>query len=90
MRATLTSPEYADLAADYRRLTRRHYPHQAVPPGMELRSSLALFPDADVLGNLRTSYDEQCSRLCYGEFPAFDEVLAAFEEIRDYLVSVPE
>jgi hypothetical protein len=89
VRRMLPTPEYGDIAADYRRLTREHYPKQALPERMELRDSPALFPPAELRTRLQSSFD-QCRRLCYGAFPSFDEVLAGLEEIREHLIAIPE
>jgi hypothetical protein len=90
VRTMLTTGEYSDIAADYRRLTREHYPRQVLPAQMELRRSSALFPEAKLRLLLQHSYSDQCARLCYGTFPAFEEVLAAFESIQEHLVPVVE
>lgn len=90
VQAMLRTPEYASIAADYRRLTARFFRDQALPPGMELRHSAALFPDVELRARLAPQYTDQCSRLCYGRFPTFQEVLDALEEIRELLIYVPE
>ena len=90
VRGMLRTPEFAEFAADYRLLTRRWYPAQALPSLMELSTSSALFPDATLRSHLADDYQTQCRRLCYGSFPAFEEVLGAFESIRCCLIPVPE
>jgi hypothetical protein len=90
VQAMLRSGEYAEIAVDYRRLTRTYFPRQALPPLMSLRQSSALFPDPDLRNELGRDYDDQCTRLCYGRYPPFDDVLDAFQGIREYLVEVPE
>jgi hypothetical protein len=82
--------EYAEIAADYRRLASLHFPGQVLPARMELRESPALFPGEALRRALATEYEEQCRRLCFGEFPEFEAVLGALEEVRGGLTGVSE
>jgi len=86
----LRSAEYVDLARDYKSVSSRYFPGQVLPPGMELRNSPALFPDTTLREELRRSYDQQCTRLCYQPPPPFDEVLGRLEMVRERLVRVPD
>jgi len=86
---TLRSTEYADIAADYQRLSTKHFSNQVLPEGMRLYDSPALFPNAELRSRLQPSYTEQCERLCYGAAPSFEEVLSGFEGIREYLQRLP-
>jgi hypothetical protein len=86
----LRSAEYVDLARDYESVSSRYFPGQVLPPGMELRNSPALFPDTTLREELRRSYDQQCTRLCYQPPPPFDKVLGGLETIRERLVQVPD
>jgi hypothetical protein len=90
VRTMLQGDEFAQIAADYRRLTRTYFPRQALPPLMSLRESAALFPALGLRDQLRRDYDDQCGRLCYGEYPPFDEVLHGFVGVREHLVEVQE
>lgn len=86
----LRSAEYVDLARDYESVSSRYFPGQVLPPGMELRHSPALFPDTTLREELRRSYNQQCTRLCYQSPPPFDEVLGRLESVRERLVQVPD
>ncbi len=90
VRTLLTCDEYSAIAADYRRLTRRHYPRQSLPPAMCLRNSAALFPPKELRSALGRDYADRCGRLCYGQFPDFTTVLSALETWRAHFVEVPE
>jgi hypothetical protein len=90
VQALLSSEEYAVITADYQRLTRMYFPSQVLPRAMCLRDSVALFPDNKVAAALGRSYDDQCRRLCYGEFPRFTDILSAFEEWRKHLIGIED
>lgn len=82
VRAMLSSDEFGEIVRDYVSVTRQYFPNQRFPADCDLSTSPALFPDADLALRLRTSYDRDCARLCYGRFPSFEEVLGAFEANR--------
>jgi hypothetical protein len=90
VQALLTCGEYSAITADYRRLTRKHYPRQALPPAMCLRDSAALFPPERLRAELARDYVDQCGRLCHGEYPNFAEILSAFEKWRAHFINVHE
>jgi hypothetical protein len=52
---------------------------------MNLQKSSAFFPDDVLLGKLMSAYVREAETLCYGPYPAFDDVLNAFAGIREFL-----
>jgi hypothetical protein len=56
------------------------------PEDLSFANSQAFFPDAELKAQLAGDYETQCRLLFSGPgYPAFDEVLARFEEIRNLL-----
>lgn len=86
VKAMLASTEYVEIVKDYRRLTVKHFPHQAFPSRLELAQSPALFPSDALASSLSKDYAEQCRTLCYGDYPTFRQVLDLLEEARPFLV----
>ena len=84
--AMLRSDEYGVIKADYDRISTRHFPKSYVPPpDMSFAKSDALFPPNDLQAALGGEFETQCRVLCFGRFPAWDEVRARLEEIRSLL-----
>jgi hypothetical protein len=84
--AMLGSAEYAAIKSDYDRVSREHFEKSYVPPpGMSFAKSDALFPAADLSTAIAGVFAEQCRVLCFGPFPAWDEVQARLEGIRELL-----
>lgn len=82
----LASKEYAEIKADYKVVSETSFPRDYFEPaGMSFATSDALFPPATLHAPLAADYQEQCGNLCFGPFPAFDEVTAAFDKIRHLL-----
>jgi hypothetical protein len=83
----LVSQEFSDSCKEYRNLTAKFYPGQVkfLPDGMNLHNSPALFPDDALRGKLMATYIREAETLCYGPYPAFDDVLKAFAGIREFL-----
>lgn len=52
---------------------------------MKFSNSLALFPTGELRQTLKREYEQQCSSLCYGNYPAWEEVETCFEELRNWL-----
>jgi hypothetical protein len=93
VQAMLQDPtELVRIATDYRRLTLLYFPKQLLPTNMNLSTSKALFPDTpDLRSHLAQAYVEQCTSLCYGSYPSFDEVLALLESLKEaFQVDVQE
>ncbi len=86
VREMLRTPEYDEIRRDYDVKSRQFFPRSYRPPeGLGFARSQALFPP-DALGRqLRRDYESQCRILFYGPYPPFDEVLAGFEDLRDWL-----
>jgi len=83
----LVSQEYTNICKEYRSLTAKFYPGQVkfLPDGMNLQKSSAFFPNDELLGKLMSAYVREAETLCYGPYPAFDDVLNAFAGIREFL-----
>ncbi len=84
--AMLRSDEYAAIKADYDRVSTEHFPKSYVPPpDMTFARSDALFPSAELRAIIAAGFEAQCRVLCFGPFPAWDEVQASLEDIRGLL-----
>jgi hypothetical protein len=84
--AMLRSEEYAAIKSDYDRISRKYFAKSYVPPpDMSFAKSEALFPAVDLAVSIAAVFTEQCRVLCFGPFPAWGQVQARFEEIRDLL-----
>jgi len=84
--AMLRDAEYGTIKADYDRVSREFFEKSYVPPpGMTFAKSDALFPPAELRGVIAAGFAAQCQALCFGPFPAWDEVQARLEEIRELL-----
>ncbi|HVA48210.1 MAG TPA: nucleotidyl transferase AbiEii/AbiGii toxin family protein [Pirellulales bacterium] len=84
--AMLRSSEYAAIKVDYDRVSREHFPKSYFhPDDMRFAVSDALFPPADLAAELAAEYETQCRILCYGHFPAWADVMARLEELRELL-----
>ncbi|MCL1472041.1 nucleotidyl transferase AbiEii/AbiGii toxin family protein [Argonema antarcticum] len=81
----LQSEEYSQLKEDSDRISREYFPDYDAPEAMKFSNSLALFPTGELRQTLKREYEQQCSSLCYGNYPAWEEVEACFEELRDRL-----
>jgi predicted nucleotidyltransferase component of viral defense system len=83
----LASREFSDSCGEYRNLTATFYPGQVkyLPDGMNLHNSPALFPDDVLRRKLMAAYIREAETLCYGPYPAFDDVLKGFVDIREFL-----
>ncbi len=84
--AMLNSEEYAQIKADYDRVSRTHFARNYFyPEGMRFATSDALFPSADLAETLAVEYEAQVRMLCYGIPPSWDKVLERFSQFRDLL-----
>jgi hypothetical protein len=84
--AMLKSDEYAEIKADYDRISTEHFPKSYVrPPEMSFSKSDALFPPPSLSAALSAEYESQCRVLCFGPAPAWIEVQNRFNEIRSIL-----
>jgi hypothetical protein len=84
--AMLNSAEYADIKADYDRISRVHFPRNYFfPDGMSFARSDALFPVADLAAKIGAEYERQCRMLCYGPYPTWTEIQARLLELRQLL-----
>lgn len=84
--AMLASEEYAEIKLDYRQVSQASFPRDYFEPtALSFRDSRALFPPAELKHELARAYQDQCSVLCYGPYPPFDDVLAQFETVRSLL-----
>lgn len=87
VRAMLASAEYDEIRRDYDEKSRKFFAKiYRPPPELSFATSPALFPEAALRAQLADDYERQCQLLFSGgDYPAFDEVLARFEEIRELL-----
>ncbi len=87
VRSMLASPEYEQIRRDYDEKSRKFFAGSYRPPSdLSFANSPALFPNADLRNQLATEFEEQCRLLFAGDdYPAFEAVLARFEEIRELL-----
>jgi len=84
--AMLRSREYMEIKIDYDRISSTHFAKNYRPPeGLSFVRSDALFPPKELRETLGREYEAQCKILCYGPYPAWDEVIASFERLKDYL-----
>jgi hypothetical protein len=84
--AMLRSGEYEQIRQDYDRVSSTHFPKYYIPPdGLRFRASPALFPTGELREMIAKEYDRQCSVLCFGEYPRWEEVEAAFEALKELL-----
>jgi hypothetical protein len=84
--AMLNSAEYAEIKADYDRISREHFDRSySAPEGMNFATSDALFPRPSLESVLGGEYDAQCRMLCYGRFPSWAEVRNRLDGLRELL-----
>ncbi len=82
----LASDEYRAIKADYDQISRAGFPQSyAPPPGMMFADSDAIFPPPELSAALSTEYETQCEILCFGQFPAWRDVRARLESIRNLI-----
>jgi Nucleotidyl transferase AbiEii toxin, Type IV TA system len=84
--AMLKSAEYAEIKADYDRVSAEHFERSYFRPAdMRFSNSDALFPPADLAARIGAEYEAQCRMLCYGPYPSWAEVQARLLQLRDLL-----
>jgi Nucleotidyl transferase AbiEii toxin, Type IV TA system len=84
--AMLRSDEYAAIKTDYDNISLTHFAKSYVPPpDMSFAKSDALFPAGELRDAISRLFAEQCRLLCFGPFPAWDEVQASLDKIRTLL-----
>jgi hypothetical protein len=84
--AMLQSAEYADIKADYERISLAAFPRgYRRPADMSFANSDALFPPFNLATSLSVEYDRQCRALCFAAYPTWIEMLSAFERLRNSL-----
>ena len=82
----LKSNEYAEIKADYDRISRKYFPdYYSYPADMKFSNSDALFPSEEFSKAIGTQYNEQCKLLCYGPYPEWNEVMLHFTKLRHLL-----
>jgi hypothetical protein len=84
--AMLQSAEYAEIKSDYDDISTASFARDYQPPaGMSFAASDALFPPPALSRILQQDYEQQCSSLCYGSWPSWQDVLNRFLSIRQWL-----
>jgi len=75
--AMLKSAEYAAIKKDYDEISRTHFEKgYFYPEGMSFAQSGALFPSAELAKAIGDEYEAQCTLLCYGPHPSWEEIQA--------------
>jgi hypothetical protein len=86
VQAMLDSAEYAEIKADYDRISKEYFTKNYRPPeGLSFANSDALFPGEALSVDLGKEYEMQCRVLCYAAYPGWDEVQRVFAELRGKL-----
>jgi hypothetical protein len=79
----LQSQEYQEIKSDYDAISRTFFSRDYSPPdALSFADSDALFPTGELRQSLGLAYERQCQLLCYGTYPAWNEVLAAFSAMK--------
>lgn len=74
---------YEDVKLDYKAICDEHFQSAVLPDDLDLRTSRALFPSAEIVEDLRRRYENQIELLCFEESPPnFGQILGVFEGIR--------
>lgn len=82
----LSSPEFAELKADCDKTSRAFFGCAHIAPvDLSFSDSPAFFPSQQLKKELHGAYDDECSRLFFGPYPTFDEVLQGFDVVRGRL-----
>lgn len=84
--AMLKAHEYAEIKADYDRISRIHFDRSYFcPEGMSFANSDALFPPTELSAKLAKEYENQCRMLCYGSYPSWRAFSDRFEQLKAFL-----
>lgn len=84
--AMLRSDEFSAIKSDYDKISRACFARDyAYPEGMRFARSDAIFPPAELADMLGKEYEQQCRMLCYGTYPAWDEIQGRFDQLRAVL-----
>ena len=84
--AMLQSDEYANIKADYDKISRAYFPKSYFyPDEMRFSRSDALFPPVELAAIIGPEYEAQCRMLCYGTYPSWAEVRARLGELQELL-----
>ncbi len=85
VRQLLQSSAYSDIKQDIDQISKNNFGDYYPPDSLKFSTSPALFPPEKLSQELATEYQEQCRRLCYGSYPAWEEIKACFENLREIL-----
>lgn len=85
VREMLNTDEYTQIKEDCDRVSREHFTDYQPPEEMKFSNSLAMFPTGELGKTIAREYEQQCSRLCYGNYPSWEDISVCFAEIRDRL-----
>jgi len=82
----LKSDEYAAIKTDYDTISRTHFERSYFRPDeMSFANSDALFPRADLAKQISAEYEGQCTLLCYGLYPSWQEIQERLLALRELL-----
>jgi|GEM_PF-6772722 len=82
----LQSNEYELIKNDYDQISREHFDTGYVPlRGMSFQKSDALFPPPHLAFTLSQEFEKQCQTLCFGKYPAWQQIQQCFNEIQNLL-----
>jgi len=82
----LKSDEYLDIKRNCDKISQQFFNDMYYQPkDLSFANSKALFPTEDVRSMIVDAHNRQCKNLCYGDYPAWEQVEDRFNELREYL-----
>jgi Nucleotidyl transferase AbiEii toxin, Type IV TA system len=78
--------EYQEIKQDVENISQEHFTFlHHTPVDLSFANSQALFPTGELQMLISREYQQQCRDLCYGSYPAWQEVADTFEAMRNKL-----
>lgn len=82
----LRTDEYEAIKIDYEKVSKKYYNADYIaPPDMSFAKSKALFPSTELASTLANEYEKQCQILCFGKYPAWNQIQERFKEMQEWL-----